>query len=104
MKLQPDEVVLTGKWIFENGRTRADEACERIKWLVSHYLKKLAISKEYGAWETLFQDPEDGRYWEQTYPQSGLHGGGPPQLIMLSAAQARAKYQIPQVDDGTATK
>jgi hypothetical protein len=93
-KLEPNEVELTGNWVFENGRMRGDAACERIKWLVSHHLKKLAISKDYGAWETLYQDPEDGRYWEQTYPHGEMHGGGPPKLTMLSLQQAKTKYQF----------
>ena len=94
-KLEPHEVELTGAWIFEDGRMQGDAATERIMWLVSHYLQKIATSKDYGAWETLFQDPEDGRYWEKTYPQSGLQGGGPPKLIMLSPEQAKLKYQLP---------
>jgi len=94
MKIQPQETDLVGKWVVENGQVRADTTCERIRWLTSHHLRKITISKQWGAWETLFQDPDDGRYWEQTYPQSEMHGGGPPRLIMLSPEQARAKYQI----------
>ena len=92
MKLDPQETELMGKWIVENGQTRADPICERIKWLTAHHLIKMSISKQWGAWETLFQDPDDGRYWEQMYPQSERHGGGPPTLKHLSREQAKAKY------------
>jgi Immunity protein 27 len=92
MNLKHDETELIGKWVEENGQVRADTICERIKWLTSHYLKKIAISKQWGAWETLFQDPDDGRYWEQTYPQGEMQGGGPPSLKCLSREQAKAKY------------
>jgi len=92
MKLKHDETELVGKWVEVDGQVRADAVCERIKWLTSHDLKKITISKQWGAWETLFQDPDDGRYWEQTYPQSEMHGGGPPSLKCLSREQAKAKY------------
>lgn len=92
MKPDPNETELIGKWIAEGGQIRADTTSERIKWLTSKHLKKVAISKQWGAWETLFQDPDDGRYWEQTYPQSEMHGGGPPALKCLTKEQAKAKY------------
>ena len=92
MKIKPEENELIGNWIFENGKTRADHTCERVQWLISSHLKKIAISKQCGAWETLFQDPEDKRYWEQTYPQSEMHGGGPPALKSISEDEAKSKY------------
>jgi hypothetical protein len=97
MKLLPQEIDLVGQWIAENGQVRRDATCERIEWLTKHSLRKVAISPQWGAWETLFQDPDDGRYWEQTYPQSGMHGGGPPRLIMLSTEVARTKYLLDQI-------
>jgi hypothetical protein len=92
MKINPQEIELVGKWIAEKGQMHADTACKRIQWLTSNHLRKVAISKQSGGWETLFQDPDDGRYWEQTYPLSGMHGGGPPTLKCLSREQAKAKY------------
>jgi hypothetical protein len=96
MKILSNETELTGKWIFEHGRVRGDATCERIQWLTSHYLKKLGISEESGGWEALFQDPEDQRLWEQTYPESGMQGGGPPALRCISKEVARKKYQTKQ--------
>jgi len=94
MKLQPSEKDLVGKWITQNGTVQADAACARIDWLLANHLKKVAASKKWGDWETLYQDPDDGRYWERTFPQSEMNGGGPPRLAVLSAEQARAKYQL----------
>jgi hypothetical protein len=94
MQLRLDETKLIGKWVEENGQARADAVCERIKWLTSHHLKKTAISKQWGAWETLFQDPDDGRYWEQTYPQGEMHGGGPPTLTFIPKEAAQKKYDL----------
>lgn len=92
MKLNPNEAELIGKWIAEDGQVRADSTCERVQWLTSHHLRKVAISKQWGAWETLFQDPDDGRFWERTYPQGHMHGGGPPTLKWIPNEQAKAKY------------
>jgi hypothetical protein len=39
-------------------------------------------------------DPDDGRYWERTYPQSEKHGGGPPQLKCLTFQEASKKYGV----------
>jgi hypothetical protein len=52
----------------------------------------MGISKRWGAWETLFQDHDDGRYWERTYPNSEMHEGGPPALVCVSEEEAKAKY------------
>jgi len=90
--LQPNEQILTGTWLCEAGRARSDAACERIEWLIAHHLQKVADSPQSGAWETLYRDTEDGRYWERTYPQSGMHGGGPPQLKCLTIQEASEKY------------
>lgn len=94
MKLRPDENLLTGSWVFVNNEMRGDAVCERIEWLVDNELKKIASSTQWGDWETLFQDPSDGRYWERTYPQGDLQGGGPPKLRVISTAEAKAKYKI----------
>jgi hypothetical protein len=91
-KLQPDEWLLTGKWLIEDGRPCRDLVCERIEWLIAHYLQKVAVSPESGAWETLYRDPDDGRYWERTYPQGYMHGGGPSQLKCVTSQEARKKY------------
>ena len=93
--LQPHETALTGHWVVVDRNVQADATCERINWLVTTHLNRLAIGPQSGGWEVLFRDPNDGRYWEQTYPQSELHGGGPPQLLCLSEEVATAKYQLP---------
>jgi hypothetical protein len=88
MKLGPAEIQLVGKWEFVNGRVRGDATCQRIEWLTTCYLEKIAL----GNWETLFKDPGDGCYWEKKYPQGPIHGGGPPVLVALTAERAHAKY------------
>lgn len=94
MKLRPNETVLTGSWIEVGSGVQADDVCKRIDWLISNDLKKVASSPQWGDWETLFQDLSDGRYWERTYPRGDMQGGGPPQLQVISATAAKAKYRI----------
>jgi hypothetical protein len=45
----------------------------------------------HNGWNALYRDPNDCRYWELTYPEGELHGGGPPQLRCLTADEARQK-------------
>lgn len=92
--MRPDERDLVGKWNFDGAKTRGDEVCDRIRYLTEQVMEKLAVSRDYGAWETLFRDPADGRLWERTYPQGEMHGGGPPRLAVISEEEARRKYDF----------
>ncbi|MHB1530434.1 MAG: Imm27 family immunity protein [Acidiferrobacteraceae bacterium] len=65
----------------------ADDVCKRIIALTESHLQE--IGRDASGWNTLYQDPTGGRYWELSYPQSELHGGGPPELRYLTAEQAR---------------
>jgi hypothetical protein len=93
-KLQSNESGLVGDRVSGDNGLQADETTKRIEWLVSSVLDKIADSPKSGAWETLFRDPEDGRFWERTYPRGELHGGGPPKLTCISREQACAKYGV----------
>ncbi len=90
-KLAPEEMELVGSWIDVDGHVVGDAACKRIELLTTGYLEKVGLG-QYGAWEILYRDPQDGRLWEQTFPHSEWHGGGPPALRNLSDAEARRKY------------
>jgi hypothetical protein len=94
MNLRPDEVELVGQWMFDGRVSHPDPVADRIKHLTEHVLQKVAVSKDYGAWETLYRDPADGRLWERTYPQGQMHGGGPPRLAVISPEDASKKYGI----------
>jgi Immunity protein 27 len=92
MKLKPDETELIGRWEIEDGRVLSDATCERIEWLTSRYLQKIASSN----WKLYFKDPDDGRCWERTYPKGEIQGGGLPRLTVLSAEKAHAKREFAQ--------
>ena len=90
MDIKASETLLTGQWILQDGRVVADDVSERTLALANSYLVELG--RDASGWSTLYRDPSDGRYWELTYPQGELQGGGPPQLRCLTADQARKEY------------
>jgi hypothetical protein len=90
--MKSSETILTGQWILQDGEPVADDVSKRIIALTKSYL--LEVGRDASGWDTLYRDPTDGRFWELTYPQSDLHGGGPPQLQYLPAHEAVQKYGI----------
>ena len=89
---EPHETELTGSWIREAGKFVPDDTAKRITILLRNWFNPVAEAG--GGWERLLRDPSDGRLWELTFPKSGMHGGGPPALRVVSADVARAKYGI----------
>jgi hypothetical protein len=88
--IDSDETEIIGNWILKNGRMIGDEGCERVHRLTRDYLVKVGI--DWSGWETLYEDPRDGRFWERIYLQSEMHGGGPPSLRYISDDEAKSKY------------
>ena len=91
-RLGAAETDLVGSWIMRNGRAVCDPVEQRIRWLIKNYLREVRTSPD--GWSVLYRDPNDGRYWERTYPHSEVHGGGPMQLTMISAEDAREKFGL----------
>lgn len=46
-------------------------------------------------WEILYVDPKTGQYWRRWSPQAELHGGGPPEFVKISEAEAKEEFGIP---------
>jgi hypothetical protein len=88
--LRSDETVLVGRWEATPAGVVADEVAKRIKSLVAYSLVKVATDDS--GWDTLYRDPNDQRFWELTYPQSEMHGGGPPKLEHITTENALRKY------------
>lgn len=92
MKINKDETEIVGHQNFINFKIIADHNCTRIEWLTANYLVK--ITTDSSGWDVLYKDPNDNRYWELIYPNSEIHGGGPPSLIFLSNREASNKYAL----------
>jgi len=92
MEIRKNETKIVGHWMFDGSKMIADENCKRIDWLRSNYL--ILISTDESGWLNLYQDPEDKRYWQLNFEHGEMHGGGPPSLILLSEAKAKAEYNI----------
>lgn len=88
--LQALETNLIGEWKVVDGKMIGNETCKRIEHLVSSVLKE--VGRDATGWDVLYCDPQDHRYWELIYPQSHMHGGGPPQLRCLTLDEATSKY------------
>jgi hypothetical protein len=93
MPLQPNETRLAGEWKLVGNEMIADSICDRIHQLVATELEEIAADDS--GWMILYRDPSDGRYWELSYPQSEMHGGGPPVLAFIPYEEARARYDLP---------
>ncbi|QLC21036.1 hypothetical protein HFP51_01840 [Parasphingopyxis sp. CP4] len=89
-QISRNETNISGRWDSSSDRTVEDETCKRIRSLISDHL--IERRRSTSGWDILYQDPNDGRFWELTFPHSEMHGGGPPELNAISAGDADAKY------------
>jgi hypothetical protein len=97
--LDPSETDLVGAWDGSRDEPRLDAVDRRIFWLVTRRLAARGVAS--GGWDQLYVDPRDGRFWELTFPEGSLHGGGPRRLTCLSESAAREKYGAAAVrEDG----
>jgi hypothetical protein len=74
MNLKSNEIELRGSWKLVDNLMKVDDIHERIESLTSSYL--IEIGEDESGWNKLYQDPKDKRYWELSYPESEIHGGG----------------------------
>lgn len=92
MNLKKEEIELVGEWVFQNGEIIENSVAKRINLLKDNYLIKVTTDKS--GWNTLYQDPEDKRYWELTYRDSELQGGGAPLLTNITKEDAILKFNL----------
>lgn len=86
----PETSDIIGGLVLRDRKVFGDANCDRVELLFKEYLKKVA--KSDGGWTTLCRDPEDGRYWEYTFLESHMQGGGAPSLILMDEVQLQNKY------------
>jgi hypothetical protein len=92
MKLQPHEIEIVGTWIMKDGKMIGDDNERRISWIIENAFEELG--KGEGGWSTLYQDRDDQRLWDLTYPQGEMHGGRPRRLGVLSLDEVARKYGL----------
>jgi hypothetical protein len=90
MRINKDETMITGHWVLDGNRMIADDDCRRIDWLRNFYLKNVASDPT--GWLKLYQDPEDGRYWQLEFEHGEMQAGGPPSLKLISESEAKDKF------------
>jgi hypothetical protein len=87
--IRKDETELVGHWVRIEDHVVADSVAQRIETITKLWLVRVGAGD---GWSTLWRDPNDGRFWERTYPEGHMHGGGPPALKVISESEARDKY------------
>ena len=87
------KTVLEGKWLVDGKQLVGDETCRKIDLFLTTLSR---IASRDGGWTSLNRDPKDGSFWELTYPQSGMHGGGPPRLESYSSDAPRNYTSYPK--------
>ncbi|GEM_PF-1103287 len=48
-------------------------------------------------WKILHRDPSTGEYWKEFFPDSEMHGGGPPVFERISEEDARREFKFDRV-------
>lgn len=89
-KLAEDETELVGQWLVKGPKITGDAMCTRIENLIASHL--VSLGADESGWDALYRDPDTGRLWELTWPQSAMHSGGPPRLALVLADDVRSKY------------
>ena len=80
--LKSNEIELRGSWELVDGSNTADDVSNQIEMLISTHL--VEIDEDESGWFKLYKDPDDNSFWELSYPESELHGGGAPLLKRLT--------------------
>ena len=88
--LESDRTEYIGGSYFKDGVMYADEVSKLIQRELKDHLAQLGTDET--GWNLLYRDRRDGRYWEMTYPQSSLHGGGPPALRLLAMDEVKSRF------------
>ena len=76
-------------WEFQDGRIRAVGDAKSINDLLKN--KLVEVRKEN--WAILYRHKETGEFWDLTYPQGEIHGGGPRRLRVVSDPDDWTPYQ-----------
>jgi hypothetical protein len=79
---------LNDVWELHDGRMRAVGDAR----LIDDLLKNELVEVRKDNWAVLYRHKETGEYWDLTYPQGELHGGGPRRLRVVSDPDSWTPY------------
>ena len=57
-------------------------------------LNLVKITTDQSGWDTLYLNKTSNQYWQHTYPNSQMHGGGQSQLQQVSEEFAKKKFGV----------
>jgi hypothetical protein len=79
-------------WVMRDGKMVAEGDAATIDVLLGDLDR---VADGAAGWTILYRDRETEAFWELSYPQSEMHGGGPRRLRQLDipAAEAWIPYQ-----------
>lgn len=68
-------------WISEDGKMIARGDAAAIDDMLATKLEK--VSSNASGWLVVYRHRETSQFWELSYPQSEMHGGGPRRLRLM---------------------
>ncbi len=83
---------------MKDGKVTESQECRIIQHLLKEHLIK--VGEREGGWTKLYWDPLTDSYWEHSYPQGEMQGGGPPALTLLTDEEIETLYGSKPVHPG----
>lgn len=80
------------EWKLQGKKIIESSECLDIKRMLESELIEIATRDD--GWIKLLKHKTTDEIWELDYPQSEMHGGGPPTLENLSKMEIKARYGI----------
>jgi Immunity protein 27 len=78
---------LKDAWIMRDGKMVAEGDFKAINALLDGLDR---VTDRDGGWAILYRHRNTGEFWELTYPQGEMHGGGPRRLRRMDIASPDA--------------
>ena len=54
----------------------------------------IKVATDESGWDILYKEKSSNKYWELTYPNSEMHGGGEPLVSLLSLEDVKLKFNV----------
>ena len=52
------------------------------------------VATDDSGWEILYKEKSSNKYWELTYPNSEMHGGGEPLVTPITIEDVKLKFNV----------